>query len=188
MGEIPSARDRAGQSGPAGGAHPVGWLQVPPPSVLRQTPPSLAARNCGSVVAMIVSGANDAIATSTVMKLGKPSRCCQLCPPSKVRKSPPVSVATTIRRSLLEATAIDKARPPWATVGGEITTVVAQPARSPVSVANPAAIRARRITMATPNLRVRLPNLSAASPCRAAAWPPLRTRRRRTILLRHLDG
>src|SRR5437867_3595890 len=127
-----------------GAVRPEGWLQLAPPSVLRQIPPSFTARYCGWAVAITMSGFNDEIATSTVLKLGNPSRCCQLAPPSKVRKRPPVSVATTIRLSLFDATAIDEARPPCSTLGGVIVTGVGlQPART-ASAANPAAIGGRR--------------------------------------------
>src|SRR5438128_1429933 len=144
MCEIPNAPGRMGQSEPDAGAQPEGWLQLAPPSVLRQIPPSFTARYCGWAVAITMSGFNDEIATSTVLKLGNPSRCCQLAPPSKVRKRPPVSVATTIRLSLFDATAIDKARPPCSTLGGVIVTGVGlQPART-ASAANPAAIGGRR--------------------------------------------
>src|SRR5438552_11148201 len=102
MCEIPNAPGRIGQSEPDAGAQPEGWLQLAPPSVLRQIPPSFTARYCGWAVAITMSGFNDEIATSTVLKLGNQSRCCQLAPPSKVRQSTPDSVATTMLFSFID--------------------------------------------------------------------------------------
>ena len=120
--------------------------------------PDAAARDrakSSRAVAMTILGSREEMATSTSERR-ESSRWWKLTPPSNVRNSPPVALATMSRFASVWATAIGTARPPCGTRGGLIDTWLAQVQPDQESVSRRDAIvwRSGRDEMACSSLSI----------------------------------
>ena len=145
MCEMPYALGRSGQCGP-GVAQPVACVQVPPPSVLRQMPPSLTVRYCDVVVAMIVFGSSRG--DRDVDRLEVRQSIEVLPAGAAVERAEQAAGFGRDDHALLvgRGDAIESARPPCVTRGGEMVVVEEQPASTKTSNA------AMRACMTIPSL------------------------------------